>query len=329
MAKPFNDPTLKVGILGKSGEAPNTGRTFTTPDKIDVTDYKTFEFNVNRAGAPNGWGDIPDSTEDFILQYSLDGVTYVEVGRASSLVLDDGTTSRTGNVWYSRVLEVPSGAKVSAGVFLRYTMYQNPASSTQNDNWAVTNLLGNPEIGAIGFGGSRGYDGSTGYTGSVGYTGSEGVGFIGSRGDTGFIGSRGTDGTNGYTGSQGAGFTGSKGDVGGPARKQLLLGDGTTTTFTMTESTPLPENIFVIVNGLVQIPTTDYTVDGTNLIFVNPPYNTADIEIRYFDITVGVTGFRGSVVFQGSLGYTGSLGLTGGIGYTGSRGYGGSIGSVG
>jgi hypothetical protein len=43
-----------------------------------------------------------------------------------------------------------------------------------------------------------------------------------------------------------------------------------------------PKNILVIAEGLIQIPTTDYTVSGSSLVFTSqPPVNT-NVEVRFF-----------------------------------------------
>lgn len=155
----------------------------------------------------------------------------------------------------------------------------------------------------VGFGGSVGYKGSAGDPGDRGYTGS--VGYTGSAGSTG--------------------FSGSQGLIGAPLQSQILIGNGTNTVFTMTQTIINPSQIFVAVNGLIQIPTTDYTVSGTTLSFINTPANTADIEIRYFEIA----GFAGSAGFRGSAGNQGSVGFQGSIGGLGSSGYKGSVGDPG
>ena len=47
-------------------------------------------------------------------------------------------------------------------------------------------------------------------------------------------------------------------------------GDGSTTTFTVTSGTAVA-NVLVFVNGVVQRPTTDYTISGTTLTFGTAP----------------------------------------------------------
>lgn len=57
-------------------------------------------------------------------------------------------------------------------------------------------------------------------------------------------------------------------------------GDGSTTTFTVTDGVAVA-NTIVTINGLVQRPTTDYTISGTTLTFVAAPVASAEIVIRY------------------------------------------------
>ena len=56
-------------------------------------------------------------------------------------------------------------------------------------------------------------------------------------------------------------------------------GDGSTTTFTVTDGTAV-DNVLVMENGVVQKPTSDYTISGTTLTFVTAPAASAEITIR-------------------------------------------------
>lgn len=57
-------------------------------------------------------------------------------------------------------------------------------------------------------------------------------------------------------------------------------GDGSTTVFTINSDRAVAD-VLVIVNGIVLVPTTDYTISGTNLTFVTAPASTAEIQFRY------------------------------------------------
>ena len=56
-------------------------------------------------------------------------------------------------------------------------------------------------------------------------------------------------------------------------------GDGSTTTFTVTSGTAVA-NVLVFLNGVVQRPTTDYTISGTTLTFGTAPAASDRIDVR-------------------------------------------------
>jgi hypothetical protein len=60
-------------------------------------------------------------------------------------------------------------------------------------------------------------------------------------------------------------------------------GDGTDTTFTINSGRSV-NDVLVIVNGAILIPTTDYTISGTTLTFLTAPAADAEISIRYLPI---------------------------------------------
>lgn len=57
-------------------------------------------------------------------------------------------------------------------------------------------------------------------------------------------------------------------------------GDGSTTSFAI-ETDRSVEGCFVFVNGICLVPTDDYTISGSNMIFTTAPANGAEITIRY------------------------------------------------
>ena len=56
-------------------------------------------------------------------------------------------------------------------------------------------------------------------------------------------------------------------------------GDGSTAAFTVTSGTAV-DNVLVMENGVVQKPTSDYTVSGTTLTFTTAPASGVAIQIR-------------------------------------------------
>jgi len=60
-------------------------------------------------------------------------------------------------------------------------------------------------------------------------------------------------------------------------------GDGSTTVFTINSGRAVAD-ILVVVNGVILVPTTDYTISGTNLTFATAPASSAEIQFRYLPI---------------------------------------------
>lgn len=66
------------------------------------------------------------------------------------------------------------------------------------------------------------------------------------------------------------------------------VGDGNTTVYSIS-STQLTNSVIASINGLVKLPTVDYTVNANVLTFTTAPANTANIEIRGLAATIVVT----------------------------------------
>ena len=60
-------------------------------------------------------------------------------------------------------------------------------------------------------------------------------------------------------------------------------GDGSTTAFTINSGRSV-NDVLAIVNGVVLVPTTDYTISGTTLTFAAAPASGAEIQFRYLPI---------------------------------------------
>lgn len=63
-----------------------------------------------------------------------------------------------------------------------------------------------------------------------------------------------------------------------------FTGDGSATAFTLTETPPNVNTILVIVDGIVQKATTNYTLSGTTLTFTSAPDASAEIEVKHLGI---------------------------------------------
>jgi hypothetical protein len=100
--------------------------------------------------------------------------------------------------------------------------------------------------------------------------------------------------SRGYTGSQGYGSIN--------FLTRNYTGNSTSTTFAITTGLDA-DSVFVFENGIMQFPTTDYSITGTNLTFTTAPATDVAIQIRELIIDSGGLGYTGS---QGTVGYTGS-----------------------
>jgi len=71
------------------------------------------------------------------------------------------------------------------------------------------------------------------------------------------------------------------GSAGSPAsyNTRTYTGNGSQTVFTVTSGSSV-NSLIVTENGVVQVPTTDYTVSGANLTFTSAPANSVAIQIR-------------------------------------------------
>jgi hypothetical protein len=59
-----------------------------------------------------------------------------------------------------------------------------------------------------------------------------------------------------------------------------FTGDGSTVAFTINSGRNV-NDIMAIVNGMILVPTTDYTISTTTLTFVLAPASSAEIQVRY------------------------------------------------
>jgi len=60
---------------------------------------------------------------------------------------------------------------------------------------------------------------------------------------------------------------------------RTATGDGSTTGFTVTSGRTV-DNVLVFLNGVCQVPTTDYTISSTTLTFTTAPVSGDAIQIR-------------------------------------------------
>ena len=79
---------------------------------------------------------------------------------------------------------------------------------------------------------------------------------------------------------------------------RAYTGNGVATTFTITSGLPA-NSLIVAENGIIQRPTTDYTVSGSTLTFVTAPNNGVDIQIRELSLNGGMSTGGTSLPYQG------------------------------
>jgi hypothetical protein len=177
--------STNIGIFNQS-----TTRTITNRYRVYLTYFSRVYYYVNMGGG--GWGDVPETGENLVLEYSIDGTTYT--------VMDTVTpASLTSNVWSLRTVTIPTAAKYYSGVFLRFR--QISASGTNQDTYVVTSVITQGPQGDQGSTGATGFNGSTGATGITGATGTTGAtGLTGTTGASGTTGATGTPGATGATG---------------------------------------------------------------------------------------------------------------------------------
>ena len=87
---------------------------------------------------------------------------------------------------------------------------------------------------------------------------------------------------------------------------QTGVGDGTTTPVTLSNSVSSVQSIIVTLNGISQVPTTDFTVSGTTLTFTTAPSAAMAILIYYIDLAVAENVVSDETVMVSSLASTGT-----------------------
>ena len=74
-------------------------------------------------------------------------------------------------------------------------------------------------------------------------------------------------------------------------------GTGSQTAFTVTSGCTVT-NVMVTENGLVQAPTTDYTISGTTLTFTTAPGNGVNVQIRELSVAVATVSASASMTWN-------------------------------
>ncbi len=83
----------------------------------------------------------------------------------------------------------------------------------------------------------------------------------------------------------------------GTMRYQTFLGNGTTTSFALTNDPATIANLDVSVGGVVQVPNVDYLLTGQNVVFTTAPPNGVTILVRYGQALGSVPSDAGDISF--------------------------------
>lgn len=164
-APPTASGSTKVLGFGYGFNASGTfTRTVQTNSKVNLSSSGVLTFFVRRGSLQ-----VPDSGEDLRLEYSTDGSTWVNITTVPVNV--------TADTWLVRSPQIPVGAKVAGGVFLRYRQSVTGSSNfTNKDLWAMTSIFnGSPTLDFRGENGQiKGGDGGGAGGGGGGYPGGQG-----------------------------------------------------------------------------------------------------------------------------------------------------------
>ena len=88
---------------------------------------------------------------------------------------------------------------------------------------------------------------------------------------------------------------------------QIATGNGTATPLTLSHSVTNPQSIIVTLNGIAQIPTTDYSVSGTTLTFVAAPNASKEIIVYFLELDAASTDIPDGSVTASTLTASGTL----------------------
>lgn len=86
----------------------------------------------------------------------------------------------------------------------------------------------------------------------------------------------------------------------GAATLQTFTGNGSTTTFTLSQAQTQNE-CFVYVDDVAQVPVTDYGINGTTLTFTSAPANNAEIIVRGFGVSAPLNTVSDGAVTSAKL----------------------------
>jgi hypothetical protein len=98
-----------------------------------------------------------------------------------------------------------------------------------------------------------------------------------------------------------------KGTLYSDSDSQIGVGNGTTTPLTLSHSVTNPQSIIVTLNGIAQVPTTDFTVSGTTLTFTTAPDATNDITVYFLELQSTETHITAGSITAAKLAGSGTI----------------------
>jgi hypothetical protein len=182
-----------------------------------------------------------------------------------------------------------------------------------------------------GGGGGSGTSGTSGATGTSGTSGNSG-----SSGTSGNSGTNGTSGNSGSSGTSGGGASLNTGStypitsswsrkavtasyianfpIINNVQAQIIVPSVTGSSYTLIRSVANSSDIFVSINGVVQIPSSSYTISGNTINFSQVPTSGSRIDVRFL-----LSGNNISSSYALTASYSSNGGGGGTTLYTGSK----------
>jgi fibronectin-binding autotransporter adhesin len=213
-----------------------------------------------------------------------------------------GLITATGNGTFANVITSGSGGNISGANIISATTITASGNITGtnligplangNSNVSIATINGNVTIAAVG-----------NTTMTITGTGANIAGTLSASGNTN-VGNFSTAGnaaagnvlTNNLLYANGTPWPLYSGT--GTFVTRTYTGDGTTTTFTVTSGTT-SSSVIVTESGVLQTPTTDYSISGTTLTFTTAPPSGVSIQIRELAV-VSTTSATGAFIVNGN-----------------------------
>lgn len=243
-----------------------------------------------------------------------DGVSWVSLGKVPSQTPGSVRDEFVGNGSTTTfTLNATPANEGSTLVFVDYVLQENVSYDVSNNSVVFTSAPANGSSVIVYTISDAGPQGPQGPTGNTGPQGPQGV--VGPQGPQGVVGPTGPPG--GPQGPQGP--QGPKGDVGNPLTFDTFIGDGNTTSFSLSTTPNNANAVLVFVDRVLQR-AQDFYLDNANIVFYGAPDANSNVD-AYIVEGAGPTGPTGpSGPAGGPQGPTGASGPSGPEGPSGPSG---------